>query len=203
MGNVQALLLCAGLSSRMGTNKLLLPLADKTVIESTIINLLRSKIAGITVVLGSQKENLQQVLKSYQVDIVDNICFSQGMSTSVRAGIEKISRDQEIDGVMILPGDMPFIRPDTIDRILGTYFDLNNPIVIPTYHGKNGHPVLFDRSLFPELCLISGDIGARKVVECHLDKVYYLVVDDPGVHIDIDSPEEYDKWKVITLPETR
>lgn len=203
LGKVKAVVLCAGLSSRMGTNKLLLPWADKTVIETTITNCLRSKIAGVTVVVGNQRERFKQILQPYQVDFVDNVCFSQGMSTSVRGGIERIAKDAETDGVLLLPGDMPFVKPDTIDRIIETYVDLHSSIVIPIFQGKKGHPVLFDRSLFPELHCILGDIGARKVVARHESSVYYLPVDDPGVHIDIDSPEEYSKWKLKAVSETK
>ncbi|ATW28488.1 hypothetical protein DCMF_09025 [Candidatus Formimonas warabiya] len=185
----------------MGKNKLLLPLLGKTVIENTVSNFLHAKVDGVTVVLGNQREQVRQVLAPYAVDFVDNPYYMQGMSTTVQEGIKSLTADQDIDGVMILPGDMPFVKPGTIDGILKAYRERGSPIVIPVFQEKKGHPVLFDRSLFSELLHISGDAGAREVVKRDHSRVYFVEGNDPGIYIDIDSPEEYHFWKNQPLQE--
>lgn len=194
MAKIKALVLAAGFSSRMGRNKMLLPFADSTVIESTAQAFLKSDLNGVAVVLGNEKEKIQQILAPYPIQFIENCRFAQGMSTSLREGIKCLMNDPELDGVMISPGDMPFMKQETINFILEKFQETSYPIIIPQYQGKKGHPVLFARSLFPQLMEISGDMGARDVVRQNFKQCLLLEVNDPGILIDIDSPEEYARW---------
>ncbi|MCR6544549.1 molybdenum cofactor cytidylyltransferase [Dehalobacterium formicoaceticum] len=195
MGKIKAMILAAGFSSRMKTNKMLLPLGEMTIIENTLQGFLQSEVDGVAVVLGHDKEKIARVLTPYPVQFIENPRFSQGMSTSVQAGIEQLQGDQDLDGVMITPGDMPFIQAKTVDGIIKIFREFAYPIIIPLYQGRRGHPVFFAKELMPQLLAVSGDMGARGVIRSNPEKCFFLEVDDPGILIDMDAPEEYDKWR--------
>ncbi len=189
---VEALVLAAGLSSRMHQNKLLLPLYDKTVIENTILNLLQVPVDGISVVLGNEKERVRRQLESYPVKFIENPCYARGMSTSVREGVKEVSRG-EADAVLILPGDMPFVQPETVKRLIRVFYDGEGSIVFPLFNGKRGHPVLFGKEIYPQFMDISGDMGGREILKRNADRICPVLVDDPGVFIDIDCRDDYDR----------
>lgn len=201
MGKIKALVLAAGYSSRMKTNKMLLPLGDSTVIENTVRGFLQSRVDGVAVVVGNEKEKIQQVLASYPVQLIENSRFTQGMSSSVQEGIKVLDKDAELEGIMINPGDMPLIKAETVNAILEKFKESAFPIIIPVYQGKKGHPVLFAKSLFSQLLEIGGDVGAREVVRRNNEQCCFLEVNDQGILIDIDCPEEYARWsKPAKLP---
>lgn len=176
----------------MNTNKLLLKLGPKIIIQQVVENILASGVSGVTIVVGHMKEELVENLAGYSVNFVENPSYSEGMSTSLKAGIQKIINDEK-DAVMIFNGDMPFIKTSTIDSIIATYEKSKAVIIAPFYGGKRGHPVLFDRKLFPELLGIFGDKGAREILQKHLHQVVFFNVDDPGIHQDIDCSDDYEK----------
>jgi molybdenum cofactor cytidylyltransferase len=195
LDKVKALILAAGFSSRMKTNKMLLPMGDMTVIENTLQGFLQPDVDGVAVVLGHEKEKIASVLASYPVEIIENPHFSQGMGSSVQAGIEQLQKDEDLAGVMITPGDMPFIQTKTVREIIKTYREFTYPIIIPVYRGRRGHPAFFAQELLPQLLAIAGDEGARGVIHRNPKKCFYLEVDDSGILIDMDAPEEYEKWR--------
>jgi len=188
--HVEALVLAAGLSSRMRKgNKLLLELSGRAVIEHVLESLLSSRVRGVTVVIGNQKEKIRPVLEKYDVKIVENPCFASGMSSSIRKGIESLPAPA--GAVIILPGDMPLIRLKTFNNVLDAYAGVSRRIVCPVYRGKRGHPVLFDKGFFPELLQLSGDVGARSILRKYSGNIVKVEVDDPGILADIDSWEDY------------
>ncbi|MEL7563620.1 MAG: molybdenum cofactor cytidylyltransferase [Dehalobacterium sp.] len=197
MGKIKALVLAAGYSSRMKRNKMLLPFAGSTVIENTVQKFLQSQVDGVALVVGNEREKIQQVLASYPVRFIENPRFAQGMSSSVQEGIRILKEDAELEGIMIIPGDMPLIKKETINAILTEFNEKSSPIIIPVHHGKRGHPVLFAKSLFPQLMNVSGDVGAREVVRKNYEQCCFLEVDDQGILIDIDCPEEYARWSTL------
>jgi len=197
MEKIKALVLAAGYSSRMKRNKMLLPFAGSTVIENTVGKFLQSQVDGVALVVGSEGEKIQHILASYPVQLIDNPRFAQGMSSSVQEGVRVLKEDAELAGIMIIPGDMPLIKKETVNAILARFEETSFPIIIPVYHGKRGHPVLFAKSLFPQLMEVSGDVGAREVVRRNYEQCCFLEVEDQGVLIDIDSPEEYTRWSML------
>ena len=189
MKNVGAIILAAGLSSRMKENKLLLPLAGKPIIVRTVERFLASQADRTMVVIGNDREKIIQALAAYPVEFIENKDYLHGMSASVKAGIRYAS-DQLLDGAMICPGDMPFVQTETIDQVLAA-FEQTDGIVVPVDQGRRGHPVLFSRSFFPEILGIAGDVGARYLLEHHPEAIRFLPVTDPGMHLDIDNQEVY------------
>jgi molybdenum cofactor cytidylyltransferase len=194
LGKIKALVLAAGYSSRMKRNKMLLPFAGSTVLENTLKVFYRAQVDGVAVVLGHKGEKIRQALVSYPLQFIENPDFHQGMSTSVKAGIRALETDPDLAGVMMIPGDMPLVKLETVQGIIKKFQESSCPLIIPVYQGKKGHPVFFARSLFSELKEVAGDIGAREVVRKNLDRCCFLEVNDPGILVDIDCPEEYEKW---------
>lgn len=194
MVKIKALVLAAGYSSRMKTNKMLLPFAGSTVIENTIQKFLKSQVDGVAVVVGNEKEKIQHILALYPVQLVENLRFEAGMSSSVQEGVKVLKEDDLLDGIMIIPGDMPLIKTETINKLLTCFKEKYAPIMIPVYQGNRGHPVIFAKHLFNQLMEVEGDVGARNVVKRNLDKCSFVEVDDQGVLIDIDCEKEYHKW---------
>lgn len=194
---VVALLLAAGESKRMGRNKLLMPLQGKPLVRRALESLLASAVDQITVVLGHQAEETAQAIKPViscnpdRVTTVLNQDFAQGMSTSIRAGLKDLSR--ECQAVMIALADEPFVEPQVIDVLITAYRERKGDIVVPTFQGRMGHPALFDRKYFPELSALKGDVGARSVVQAHKQELASLEVNQPGILLDVDDIETYQR----------
>jgi len=189
---IDALVLAAGLSSRMPSNKMLLGLSGKTIIQHTVENILSSEIKSVKVIIGNQKEEIKSQLNNYQIDLVENDNYYLGMSTSIKAGINYLMQNEGMpDAVMVFLGDMPFIKPQTINQILVAYNKIKNDLVVPVYNGRRGHPVLFGKQCFSILLGLSGDSGARSFFSNPLLDKVKIKVDDPAIHIDIDCWDDY------------
>jgi len=192
MKNVSAIVLAAGMSKRMGTLKQLVKIGDQTLLETTLNALLNSAVYETILVLGFQAEQITNSMKiPSSVKIVRNDLYEQGMSTSIRAGIASVST--EANAALIVLADQPLIKPAILNAIIDEYHRTGAAILLPVYKGFRGNPVLIDRALFPEMTQITGDIGCRSLFGLHADQIHKLPVDDIGVLIDIDSPEDLQK----------
>jgi molybdenum cofactor cytidylyltransferase len=141
------------------------------------------------VVLGAEAPTVKASLKLSDEMIVTNRAYASGMSGSLRVGLRAVG--DEAEAVIIALGDQPFVSPRTVDAMIERYLRTRAAVVVPVYRGRRGNPVLFDRSLFPQLAEVVGDVGARSVVlknEANLEEV---AVDDEGVVVDIDTPADY------------
>lgn len=185
------MILAAGESTRMGATKQLLPFGESTLLETVIGNLRRSPVDEIIVVLGSSADEIRGKIGSDQVRIVINPQFREGMGTSLRCGIAQVSSD----AALVVLADQPFVETATINRLIEQYRDGNPQIVIPVYRGFRGNPVLLDRSVFPEIMGLSGDIGCRAIFGGHSENILKVPVDDVGVLLDIDTREDFEKLR--------
>ncbi len=208
-----AIILAAGSSSRMGggRHKLLLPIDERPVLAHVIVASLDSQARPILVVLGYQSDQVRAHIKHYtnhdQLVIVENAHYQQGMSSSLRIGIQTLLApgyrneypSYQIDSALIVLGDQPLITSKIIDALIATYRATGKAIVAPLYQGRRGSPVLFDKSLFPELIEVTGDEGGRSVLERHRDEVELLEVGDAQARYDVDTWEAYEQvveaWK--------
>jgi molybdenum cofactor cytidylyltransferase len=200
-----AIILAAGSSSRMGggRHKLLLPLDDRPVLAHVIDATLASITRPIIIVLGHQADQVRTQIKPYtkspSIMLVENTDYLQGMSTSLRMGVQmlishsyrKTSLSYHVDSALILLGDQPMITPQVIDRLITAYRTTGRTIVAPLYNGKRGNPVLFDESLFPELIEVTGDEGGRTVLERHRQEVELVEMGDVPANFDVDTWEAY------------
>lgn len=191
MHHYSAIVLAAGKSSRMGIdNKLLLPFKDKTVLASVVEAVCSSPVEDVIVVTGHQDRQIRDVLASYRVRIAYNPEFEGGMSTSIRRGVLASSADTY--GFVICLGDMPFISDLTISRLVRLFDSEEQPsIAVTTVEGKRGHPVLFHCSYRDALMGLTGDVGAKSVVEANADRVVEVEVRDQHALADIDTWDGY------------
>ncbi|MEA2263931.1 MAG: molybdenum cofactor cytidylyltransferase [Acidobacteriaceae bacterium] len=189
---VGAIILAAGRSTRMGEAKPLLRLGESTVLGQTLENVRGAGVDEIVLVLGFSAETVRQQLPTSGIGglkIVVNQAYMQGMASSLRAGLSAVG--PRIDAVLIVLADQPFIRPETLDRIVDRYRQSHAQIVIPSYKGFRGNPVLLDRSLFPEVMALDGDIGCRAIFGSHLEGIVKAEVEDVGILLDIDTKDDY------------
>jgi len=185
---IGAVILAAGTSSRMGEAKQLLRLGGSTLLDQVVHNLRGSRVAEIVIVLGHEAETIKQQTAVKNLKVVVNESYRQGMGTSLRAGLSALS--SEVDAALIVLADQPFVRPATFDQIIDHYQQSNAQIVIPTYKGFRGNPVLLDRSVFPEVMALTGDIGCRAIFGNHLEGIAKVPVEDVGILLDLDSKED-------------
>jgi molybdenum cofactor cytidylyltransferase len=191
MTRISAILLAAGESKRMGTNKLSLPWRRKTVLEHCLHVLLSSEVGEVWVVLNRQTWELGKRLRMPRVKLVRNPRSQEGMSTSIRKGIQAMG--QKSRAVLIALGDHPLLKANTVNALIRTYVEKKGTIIVPVFRGKRGHPVLFDRRYMKELLKLKKDVGARTLLERHREEVYEVHSKSEGVVVDIDTWEEYRK----------
>jgi molybdenum cofactor cytidylyltransferase len=193
---VGAVILAAGASTRMGEAKQLLRLGESNVLEQTVKNIREAGVDEIVLVLGASEETIRQQLPASAVEnlkIVVNQDYGQGMASSLRAGLSAVGA--RLNAALIVLADQPFIRSETIDRIVDQYRRSEAQIVIPTYKGFRGNPVLLDRSVFQEVMALDGDIGCRAIFGNHLEGIVKLEVEDVGILLDIDTKDDYERLR--------
>jgi len=190
---VGAVILAAGKSARMGEAKQLLRLGTGTVLGRTLENVCAASLDEVVIVLGASAEAIREQLAGALagVRVAVNPEYETGMASSLRTGLAALSSD--IDAALIVLGDQPFVRPETLDRIVEEYRRTQAQILIPIHEGARGNPVLLDRSLFAEARALEGDVGCRAIFGKHPDEIVYVEVNDPGVLMDIDSREDYER----------
>jgi molybdenum cofactor cytidylyltransferase len=189
---LSAIVLAAGMSTRMGRNKLLLRFRDQALIVRAVDTLLASKIDEVIVVLGHEIEKAQAELKGKPVRLIQNPDYRDGLSTSVRTGVEAVS--SQADGIMIYLADQPLLEPADINRIVAAFTDakrVNKSIVVPFFEGERGNPVVLDASLRVAILGIVGDVGCKGVIKRYPEKVYALQMENDHVVRDVDDPNAY------------
>ena len=194
---IAAVVLAAGLSRRMGEPKLLLPLDGVPVIRATVERVRSSGVDAVLVVAGAEHEAVRAALAGLPVEIVVNPHPETGQASSVRTGIAALSPG--VDAALIALGDQPFLPPEVIPALLAERRRSGKPIAAPRYRDGRGNPVLFDRAVFPELLQVSGDQGARSVVERDPERVALAPFDFP-MPADLDTPEDYRRLRAPSNP---
>jgi molybdenum cofactor cytidylyltransferase len=187
---VAAIVLAAGRSRRMAPhNKLLI--ADRTgkpLIARTVDNVLSSHARPVLVVTGHEAGRVEEALAGRPVRFVHAPDYAEGLSASLKAGIAAVPED--CAAAVVCLGDMPLVAGRVVDRLLAAYDrDEGRLIVLPTYHGKQGNPMLWDRRFFPEILQISGDNGARFLIGQHMDVVAEVEIGEDTVLRDFDTAE--------------
>ena len=191
--HIAAVILAAGMSSRMGEAKQLLRLGDRTLLEQVIDNVRSSGVDDIVLVLGHGADAIRQSIATKNLKIVVNDAYREGMGTSLRTGISSLP--PEMTAALIVLADQPFVRPETLRLLMDQYRKSNAHIVIPMYKGFRGNPVLLDRCVFPEVMALQGDIGCRAVFGNHLEGIVKAPVEDVGILLDLDSREDFERLK--------
>lgn len=173
----------------MGEPKLLLPWRGVPLVRHIAQTALQSQLDELVIVVGYESAQVVAALVGLPVRVVENEAFRDGQSTSLHVGVAALN--PETDALVVLLADQPKLESRTIDALITTYRQHQPLIVAPRHAGRRGNPVLFDRTLIPQLAEISGDQGARRVIAEHISELHLVDVDDDGVLIDIDTPEMY------------
>jgi len=186
-----SILLAAGSSERFGRNKLLLPLRDKTVLETAVDNFLIPELAELLLVTGAFHAEMIRMKFPEVVRIVYNPRFDLGMSESIRIGLTHASASS--DGIFITPADVPLIKQETLHRMIEKFTKGN--IVIPTHQNKKGHPVLISREIARSCVRNSSEKILYDTIKAHRDRVELVETHDPGILMDMDTSEDYENLK--------
>jgi len=188
---IVAVVLSAGESSRMGRPKALLPVDGETFIEKIVGALARTRVGKIIVVLGHDAETLKRRLEHLAVAFLVNADYKSGQLSSLQTAVRRLQSDRECDGMLVHLVDHPYISSTLVDVMIEQFYVAKKLIVVPRCQGKRGHPVIFSRALFAELLNAPLDQGAKAVVNAHRDETLEIETDDPGIAVDVDTPELY------------
>jgi xanthine dehydrogenase accessory factor len=187
---IGTIVLAAGRSERMGSPKLLVRVKGRPLLSHTLDAVRRSGVGAPVVVLGHEAERVRREVSLDGATVVLNPDYPKGMSTSLRVAIR--ASDPAATAFLILLADQPFVAPSTLNALARRWKPGGPKILIPTYHGLRGNPVLVDRTLAHEIDRISGDVGFREIFEDHPEDIFEVPVEDPGVLFDLDTPEQLD-----------
>ncbi|SDH36428.1 DVU_1551 family NTP transferase [Desulfosporosinus hippei] len=184
-----AIIVAAGYSFRMKHFKPLLSLGEGTVLEKAVESFLKGGIRDIRVVVGHRANEMYPILEKLEVQTIVNPNFSEGMFSSVTAGVKSLS--PEVQGFFLLPVDNPIIRPDSIKKLQSTFLTTRFGIIYPTYQGTRGHPPLISCRYGKEVMSWDKPGGMKAFLEQYEQDALEVEVEDPGILLDMDTPEDY------------
>lgn len=188
--NIGAIVLAAGGSSRLGTPKQLLKYAGQSLLQNSIDAVTDSSIHPVIVVLGANAEIIKKEIENNKVHVVVNTEWHEGMASSIRYGIKILSElDPLTEGIIIVLCDQPHVTSELLANLMRTYRETGKNIVACHYRDTFGPPVFFHNTMFPELLLLKGDVGAKGLISQHTSEME--LVSFPEGSIDIDTEADY------------
>ena len=191
---IGAILLAAGASVRMGRPKQLLPVGGETLLARTSAVLLAAPVWPVIVALGANADDIRPQLARLPVIVVENEAWPEGMASSIRSGITTLQQfSRSMAGALIALCDQPALTSEMVARLVEEHRRANESIIAARYADRCGAPVLFPHAVFPELQALTGEQGARVVVDAHAAQV--VAIDLPELAFDLDTPEQYEAWK--------
>ena len=192
VGRIAGVIPCAGVSRRMGEDKALID-AGGTSFLARGIRTLRPHCDPVLVVVRPERTDLANVARGEGATVLTNPDPSPGPIASIRIALAFAREGRDCDGMVLLPVDHPAVRTETVAAVCAAYRSAapETPIVVPVLDGATGHPPLFGSAVFAELLAPELEGGARTVLHADPDRVLRLEVDDPGVTLDLDTPEDW------------
>lgn len=187
---IAAVVLAAGLSRRMGQAKLLMKVGGRAIIRYVVESVLAGGVDSVWVVTGPDVEPIEAALAGIEVEYAVNLAPEEGQAGSVRTGIAALP--PSADAVLIALGDQPLLAPSIIPALLAARRTSPKLIVAPRYRDGQGNPVVFKREIFPELLRLTGDQGARPIIQKEPIRVEWVELDLP-MPPDVDTPDDYEK----------
>jgi molybdenum cofactor cytidylyltransferase len=192
-----AVILAAGHADRMGSNKLVLPLGPGTVVGRVLATALAS-CDKVVVVIGLHDRGTRTAVEQAaaflgavdRVEVAEGVPYDPGMFISVQAGLRRAGA---ADAVLIFPGDLPLISPATAIAVREAVLGGSSAVAVPSCAGRKGHPVAFAARCIPELLAMSERSTLRQYMEVHASDVTFVPVDDPGMLLDMDTSDAYDR----------
>ena len=198
---VAAIVLAAGKSTRMGSNKLLADVGGQPMIRRTVAAM-RQAADQTIVVTGRDAAEIASALDGLPVSLVHNPDFADGLSTSLRAGIAALTPDT--DAVVVALGDMPLVSPEVVRKLIAAYSPAEHrSVCVPVFAGERGNPVLWGRQHFEALTSLGGDRGARVLFDPLADEIVDVAMADDAVLRDADTPEALEGMRTAFLSPTK
>lgn len=181
-------LLAAGMSRRMGSNKLMEAWQGKPLVRYAAEAMAQANLEERIVVAGHEAEKIEAALAGLNLKTIRAPHYNQGMSQSLKSGLHALSDD--MDAALVLLGDMPRIKAEHLALLMAA-FDVGEgrTICVPTFEGKRGNPVLFGRAYFEELLAVQGDMGGRQIIQSNSDAVVEVPMQDDAIFLDVDTPD--------------
>ncbi|MEM6321591.1 MAG: nucleotidyltransferase family protein [Bacteroidota bacterium] len=192
--SIQVIILAAGTSKRMGEPKQLLKIGQQTLLNKTIETATAAGTEGVVIVLGAKADTIKkQTVLPEKATIIENENWQRGMGTTLRTGLSYcLKKSPQLDGVIVLVCDQPYLRTETLRQLLTTFQKTKSPIVAAKYGEIIGVPALFGKELFPALLQLKADEGARKIIKRNAAKV--VTIDFSEGIFDLDTPEAYAEY---------
>jgi len=187
---IAGVVLAAGLSSRMGLNKMLLELGGRTLVRRAVTTALSAGLDPVLVVLGHEGDRVRTELSGLPYTAVMNSDYARGMNTSLRAGIAALPDDAA--GAVVLLGDMPLVEASMVRALVTAHRRSGPKLAISTYGGVVAPPILYGRALFPELRALEAESCGKSVVRSHRAGAVELQW-PPETLTDLDSPEDVER----------
>jgi molybdenum cofactor cytidylyltransferase len=180
-------------------NKLLAEIAGKPMLRRVVESALASRATPVLVVTGHQAREVSAALAGLSVTLVDNPNYRSGLSSSLKAGIQRLPPD--VGGALIALGDMPGILPAHFDGLIEAFAAQHGQaIVVPVYEGRRGNPVLWPAAFFPDLLALEGDAGARQLFASHAGAICEVALAAAAILIDVDTPAALAKLRQSAAP---
>ncbi len=206
---ISGILLAAGLSTRMGQLKQLLPFGESTIVETVVDNMLNAKFSEVVVIVGHCADQIHELLDGRPVKILFNPDYREGMLTSAQTGIrslnfanlssqsgwtKEVSALSDRNAFSLMLVDQPFITSTLIDKVIDAYAQIDKGIVLPSYNYRRGHPVIFNHRYADVILALDNDSdGVRSLYKSNSNDIHYVPVHTDAVLRDIDYKEDYER----------
>jgi molybdenum cofactor cytidylyltransferase len=187
---VAGVVLAAGLSTRMGRNKMLLRIGSRSLVRRTVETAISARLDPVLVVVGHERERVEAELRDLPCRPVCNAEYAEGMNTSLRAGIRALPED--VEGAVVLLGDMPLVDASMMRGLVDLYRRERPPLAISTYDGIVAPPILYGRALFDELRALETSACGKSVVKAHRAEAAELRWPKEAL-TDLDIPEDLER----------
>ena len=186
---LEAIVLAAGSGTRFGGGKLTAAWDAGVLLEGALAAAFAAPVRSVTVVIGAEAETVSAAARAFdpRAVIVHAPDHAEGMGASLRTGIASLPDDA--DGVFVFLGDMPRVPASVLPKMAQALID-GALAAAPVWQGRRGNPVLLDRTLFPQLLALTGDAGARGVLQDLGDRLVLIESPDDGVLFDVDEPSD-------------
>ena len=186
---ISAILLAAGQSKRMdGENKLIKEIQGSPLLKHSVKNILASSIDELIVVLGYQKEVIEKIIdKNERIKFAFNVNYENGMASSIKTGLNNLS--EKTEAFFICLGDMPMVNSDIYNQLIQS--KNNKEIIVPTYNGQQGNPILFSKSIKEKIMTIQGDVGAKKILELNKNKILNVEIGNQSIRKDFNTKDDF------------
>lgn len=190
---IAILVIAAGSSSRLGQPKQLVSYQQTFLLDYIIQQCEKSEIGDVFVVLGANRELIRSKISNSNIRLLYNPNWSEGMSTSIACGVS-VLQPLSYDGVVVMLGDQPFFESSILINLLQKQQATKARVLVSRYDKGMGPPSFFDKTLFGELVLLKGDVGAKPIIRKYFDEIERI--NFPKGHIDIDVPEDLEILKI-------